>query len=151
MSGEDGWVTPLGNELAKRAPNKMVIENWRLWWFAGVLVGLSVILAIMGVSLSIELADWAMLGRFGAFISVVGSYLVARPVWRTRYKSRFTPLTLVNGNRFTIEQQAEYIMERVDEWSFFSGFVIAAIGTVIWGFADLLNCILLTTKCALPL
>ncbi|WLD98286.1 hypothetical protein PX860_07275 [Agrobacterium leguminum] len=141
-------VEPVGNELAKRAPFQEVMLNWKMWWLFPVLLILSACLLFAGVTLSIIFQDWGMLGRFGAFLSVVGSYLVARPVWRIRYKSRYVFVTMFKNGRLAPAEIAEQMMHRVDVWAFFSGFFIAALGTAIWGFADLLNCVTFSAKCA---
>ncbi|CAH0132416.1 hypothetical protein SRABI05_00080 [Agrobacterium fabrum] len=140
-------LEPVRNELAERAPLKDVLLNWRIWWPFPVLLILSACLFFAGVSLSIKFQDWGMLGRFGAFLSVIGSYLVARPVWRIRYKSRYVFVTILKNGRLAPEELTEQMMHRVDVWAFFSGFFIAAVGTAIWGFADLLNCLSFSAKC----
>lgn len=141
-------VEPVGNELAVRAPLSDVLLNWKIWWLFPALVALSAILFAAGIILSLKFSDWGMLGRFGAFLSVTGSYLVARPVWRTRYKSRYAVLTMVANGQDTPAERTEQMLNRVDGWAFFSGFFIAAVGTAIWGFADLINCLMFATKCA---
>lgn len=143
------FLTPVGNELASRAPFKDVIINWRLWWLFPLLLLLSIFLAASGIWLSVSHNDWSWIARFGAFISVVGSWLIARPVWRRRFKSRFSHATILTNGRYSNAQMAEYILERVDAWSFYFGFVIAALGSVIWGFGDLVNCLVSGGACPL--
>ena len=49
--------------------------------------------------------------------------------------------TLITNGQISDEQFAEYIMERVDIWSVYTGLFIVALGSVVWGFADLVNCL----------
>lgn len=134
-------ISPVGNELARRAPAALVFRNWRLWNFGAVIVLVSLVLAVVGAWLSFAYSDWGFLSRFGALEVILGSYLIGRPVWRRRFKSRFVTNTMLSDGKISAPQLAEYIMERTDAWFFYTGFLIAAIGSVVWGFADLLNCI----------
>jgi hypothetical protein len=133
-------ISPIGNELAQRAPTALIFTNWRLWHFGAFIVFGSLMLAAAGVYLSLSYSDWGFLSRFGALEVILGSYLIGRPVWRRRFKSRFVTVTILTGGQVSGGQLAEYIMERTDIWFFYMGFVIAALGSVAWGFADLLNC-----------
>jgi hypothetical protein len=135
-------ISPVSNELASRAPTVDVFINWKLWYFGVLIIVLSILLAGIGIYLSLSLSDWTFLSRFGALEAILGSYLIGRPIWRHRYKSRFVSATLTKGGVISDEQFAEYVMERTDIWFFYIGFLIAAIGSIIWGFADLLNCIM---------
>jgi hypothetical protein len=134
-------INQIGNELADRAPIDDILRNWKLWWIPIALTLLSGLILAGGVFASVGWRDWGFLGRVGAILTVVGSFLVSRPIWRRRFKSRFVTVTMVAGNRFTPEQSAEYILERTDHWFFYVGFIVAAIGSLIWGFADLINCV----------
>lgn len=139
MNKQQG-ISTVGNELAKRAPTVLVLKNWGLWRFGVLIVLFSILLAGAGIYLSLSYSDWGFLSRFGALEVILGSYLIGRPVWRRRFKSRFVTVTLVTNGKISDEQLAEYIMERTDIWFFYTGFIIAALGSVVWGFADLLNC-----------
>ena len=131
LNNQDG-ISPVGNELAGRAPIGFVLKNWRLWYF-GILFALApLLLGAAGVYLSLSFSDWSFMSRFGALQVIFGSYLIGRPIWRRRFKSRFVTVTMVSGGKLMQEQLAEYIMERTDVWFFHIGFSLAAIGSVIW-------------------
>lgn len=134
-------ISSVENELAERAPTKVVIQNWRLWWLPIGITLLAFFLLLTGIFLSLEYTDWTFLSRFGALIVVSGSYLIGRPVWRRRFKSRFVTATVLIKNQISNEQFAEYIQERTDIWFFYVGFTLAALGSVVWGFSDLANCL----------
>lgn len=140
MTGKQ-TIETIGDELAQRAPTTDVLINWNLWWFGAALILGAIGLGGAGIFLSLKFFDWGYLSRFGALIVIFGSFLIGRPVWRNRYKSRFVSATLIKDGQISDEQFAEYIMERTDVWFFYAGFIIAAVGSVIWGFADLLNCV----------
>ena len=134
-------ISPVGNELASRAPTRDVLKNWRLWYGGPIIILFSILLVVAGTGLSLSCSDWGFLSRFGALEVILGSYLIGRPVWRRRYKSRFAMATLITNGQISDEQFAEYIMERVDIWSVYTGLFIVALGSVVWGFADLVNCL----------
>jgi len=138
---EEQKIKSVGNELARRAPISLVLENWRFWYSGLVIFAIAIVLVVVGVSLSLTYSDWGLLSRFGALEVILGSLLIGRPVWRRRFKSRFVTVTIFTDGKLADEQLAEYIMERTDIWFFYIGFAIAAAGSVVWGFADLLNCL----------
>lgn len=141
MANKSGLIA-VGRELAERAPTATVFKYWRLWYFGTLFVLVSLLLVAAGIYLSLHFSDWDFLSRFGALEVILGSYLIGRPMWRRRFKSRYVNATLIKDGKISPEQLAEYIMERTDIWFFYIGFVIAAVGSVVWGFADLLNCFL---------
>jgi uncharacterized membrane protein YfcA len=144
-------IKPVTNWPNGRAEVLDIFRNWKLWWLGVAIAILSIVALLYGVFLSRRYGDWGFAGRFGAIVVILGTYLMARPVWRTRYKSKYASAILLSGNELMPEQIAEFMMDRVDTWLFFVGFALASIGSIVWGFADLLNCFgSWTGACAIP-
>lgn len=136
-------INPVKPLAMQRVTLKEVFLNIRLWWLLPAGLMSFVGLIALSIWLSINYNDWSIFERFAAFITVMGSWLVARPVWRRRYK-HIGSATLISGNGVTDEQFAEYVLERTDLWFFYSGFFIAAVGSIIWGFGSMFNCFINT-------
>lgn len=118
---------------------------WKYTFFLSVLIGLS---------LSVSLADWMWFGRFGSLGTIAGLMLVMSPIFREgiyRHKhessNRFRD-SLDSDNQFqvslvtipgkgTFEHFDTDTVE--DNRATLYGVAFSIVGTVIWGFGDLLG------------
>lgn len=86
--------------------------------------------------------EWHWFGRSGAIVTMTGVILSVRPVLRKSYHE-----WLKNQNEFdcgTIEGTSAQEIEgdrqtRLDLIASYSGIILTILGTLIWGYGDLIN------------
>lgn len=104
-----------------------------------VVIIFAVSMAATGISLSVVKSDWLWLSRFGSLITVAGLLLISSPSFvKGIYLSNASAFGFANsdedGNTMVTKEQDRKIGSKI-----FSGIVITIVGTIIWGFGDLIN------------
>lgn len=96
-------------------------------------------MSLLGVALSIVNSNWFWFSRFGSLITVAGLLLISSPLFtRGIYLSNasaFGFAELDGDGNVMVTSDSDRKMGR----KIFSGVVITIIGTVIWGFGDLVG------------
>jgi hypothetical protein len=112
---------------------------------------LSVSWAIWSALHSSRTGDWVWFQRSGSILTFAGACLSARAIVRLGRKApnsspAFGKATLVSSaadGRLTIRHSAETVARRKeaarDAVAAVMGFVLAALGTLIWGYGDLVG------------
>lgn len=102
-------------------------------------ISLSVLAFFAGIALSLYNNNWLWFSRFGSIVTVSGLLLTMSPVfYKGIYMSQsdagiFADLD-EQGNTMTTNEDDRRVGRSV-----FTGIVISVIGTLIWGFGDLLS------------
>jgi len=118
------------------------VANWRLYkgvvtqWCGAILT------TAFGVGLTWGTNDWTWFQRFGAIYVVISTVLIVWPSHRKSYRAaNFATgkVTESGGIRFDQESLAEFLLRGVDKLAIVTGLIISVGGSLIWGFADLLN------------
>lgn len=99
----------------------------------------AVLMGSIGVVSSIFNSDWLWFSRFGSLITVAGLLLISSPIFvkgiYLSSESAFGFATLDDdGNTMVTSEEDRKIGSKI-----FSGIVITIVGTVIWGFGDLIG------------
>jgi hypothetical protein len=99
----------------------------------------AVLMASIGILLSIIKSEWLWFARFGSIITVAGLLLISSPSFvKGIYLSNASAFALAeldsDENTMVTNEGDRKIGSKI-----FSGIVITIIGTVIWGFGDLIG------------
>jgi len=99
----------------------------------------AVLMALIGIVLSIFNSEWLWFSRFGSLITVAGLLLISSPSFvKGIYLSNASAFGLAeldgDGNTMVTNEEDRKIGSKI-----FSGIVITIIGTAIWGFGDLIG------------
>ncbi len=96
-------------------------------------------MALLGAALSIINSDWYWFSRFGSLITIAGLLLISSPSFvKGIYLANASSFGFAerdsDGNTMVTNEEDRKIGGKI-----FSGIVITMIGTVIWGFGDLIG------------
>jgi hypothetical protein len=99
----------------------------------------TVFMASIGILLSIINSEWLWFSRFGSLITVAGLLLISSPSFvKGIYLSNASAFGFAerdgDGNTMVTNEEDRKLGSKI-----FSGIVITIIGTVIWGFGDLIG------------
>lgn len=98
--------------------------------------------AVAGLTLSVQTGVWLWLSRFGAVITVAGLLLTMSPVFHKGiYISQSDAGKLAEKDEHGKTMITSEDDRRIGR-SVFTGILISIIGTVIWGFGDLVPVLL---------
>lgn len=106
-----------------------------------ILLGITVIIEILASYYSITTHEWHWFGRSGSIVVLFGGILSSRRLIRMGLENFFKHETTVNGGHFTPteeEKEAEKQL-RKDIQAAQIGICVIIVGTLIWGFGDLLS------------
>jgi len=99
----------------------------------------ALLMAVLGGALSVINSDWLWFSRFGSLITIAGLLLISSPSFvKGIYLSNASVGFLADmddeGNTVVTTEEDRKIGRKI-----FSGIIITIIGTVIWGFGDLIG------------
>lgn len=102
-------------------------------------ISFAALMLVLGAYLSILYSDWLWLSRFGSLITVAGLLLISSPLF-----VRGIYLSNSSASRFAeLDEEGETVATTDDDRKIgskiFTGIVITILGTVIWGFGDLIG------------
>jgi len=102
-------------------------------------IGFAIVMAIIGISLSIIKSDWLWFSRFGSLITIAGLLLLSSPSFvKGIYLSNASAFGFASldedGNTRVTNEEDRKLGSKI-----FSGIVITILGTVVWGFGDLIG------------
>jgi hypothetical protein len=106
------------------------------------------VLVVTGVLISICLSDFSWLTRFGALVTFIGIVVLNRPVIIRRdilpHVKMTTGLSSLDPGHYRLVNEPvpdAVVEDRRSRNAVRVGILITLMGTVIWGFGDLLNCL----------
>ncbi|MDC8832959.1 hypothetical protein [Alteromonas gilva] len=96
-------------------------------------------MGLIGIGISVFQSDWLWFSRFGSLITVSGLLLISSPIFvRGVYKANSSTSGFAEldheGKVMVTSSEDRAIGSKV-----YQGVLITIVGTVIWGFGDLLN------------
>jgi len=96
-------------------------------------------MGLVGIGISVFQSDWLWFSRFGSLITVSGLLLISSPIFdRGVYKSNSSTFGFAE-----LDHEGKIMVssaeDRVIGSKIYKGVLITIVGTVIWGFGDLLN------------
>lgn len=98
---------------------------------------------VEGVSVlsSIAKNDWSWFSRSGSVIGLVGGFLAARKIFRQGVESLYVGATTIDGGDFETNEDLEKELQQVREDIVCAklGGLLLIVGTLIWGYGDLLG------------
>lgn len=102
-------------------------------------VTFAVLMGLSGILLSIINSEWSWFSRFGSLITVAGLLLISSPSFvKGIYLSNAAAFSFAekdsDGNTMVTNDEGRKIGSKI-----FTGIVITIMGTVIWGFGDLVG------------
>lgn len=114
---------------------KALANKWLILTFC-------LVATIMGLTLSVRTGVWLWFSRFGAVITVAGLLLTMSPVF---HKGIY--ISQSDARKWAkIDEHGKTLITSEDDRrigrSVFTGILISIIGTVIWGFGDLVPVLL---------
>ncbi|WP_281213487.1 hypothetical protein [Shewanella insulae] len=129
-------ISELPPEKTDIHPFDKIIKPLGSVWFISLLIVFSI---IAGVCLSVVLKNWTWFGRFGSIITIAGlllsnSNVFADGIYLSHRANGQLPIKKKSGEVQWTNQESRTKGKRV-----FWGVVYAILGTVIWGFGDLLG------------
>lgn len=115
--------------IALRLSYGLVTRSW-------LLMLLAMVLASGSLMASIATGQWHWFSRSGALVVSIGAILSTRPLLRTQLRD------MIEAHAFRDEGLVPPTdVARVDRRACFCGFWIVAVGTLIWAYGDLLECL----------
>ncbi len=100
-----------------------------------VIILFAVCMAIAGVVLSVVHSEWLWFSRFGSLITVAGLLLISSPSF---IMSDVSNVSLVavdeNQNEMITDKKQRQVGSEIC-----AGIIISILGTVVWGFGDLIG------------
>lgn len=96
-------------------------------------------MAMLGIVMSLIYSDWFWFSRFGSLITVAGLLLISSPSFvKGIYLSNASCFGLggqdEDGNTMVTNEEDRKLGSKI-----FSGIVVTIVGTLIWGFGDLIG------------
>lgn len=93
----------------------------------------------LGITLSVINCNWLWFSRFGSLITVAGLLLISSPLFvKGIYLSNASVFGMAegdeHGNAILTSEEDREIGGRI-----FAGIVITILGTIVWGFGDLIG------------
>lgn len=115
----DKYIKPFGNKIA--------------------IIIFAVCMAMLGIVMSLIYSDWFWFSRFGSLITVAGLLLISSPSFvKGIYLSNASCFGLggqdEDGNTMVTNEEDRKLGSKI-----FSGIVVTIVGTLIWGFGDLIG------------
>jgi hypothetical protein len=96
-------------------------------------------MAVLGIILSISYSEWLWFSRFGSLITIAGLLLISSPSFdKGIYLSNASAFGLAELDGDDNTMVTDEIDRKIGN-KIFSGIVITILGTVIWGFGDLIG------------
>lgn len=109
--------------------------------FADIIAEVVLALAVLlgAVVQALHFHSWSWLARSGAVLVVLGTTLMGRSGYRKVYqRHQLTEEPLSDPLRLDANARKELILRRSDRVAVILGMTISALGSIIWGYADLL-------------
>jgi hypothetical protein len=102
-------------------------------------------IGLMSVTISLSLSaysgDWLLFSRAGAIMTICGLILTIRPIIRLGPKLWIEEQKTIDGGSFepnSVEIEANRQSD-LDNTASLIGFVLIILGTIIWGYGDLVG------------
>jgi hypothetical protein len=105
------------------------------------ILAISLTWSLFSVYLSVLLADWTWFSRSGAILTLSGAILAIRKLLRLGLEELYRDQHTINGGHVvpTPEELQAEEENRRDIKASRLGFCLLLIGTLIWGYGDLIN------------
>lgn len=100
-----------------------------------VIIFFAVCMAIAGVVLSVVNSEWLWFSRFGSLITVAGLLLISSP----SFLASDTPAVSLVKIDDSYDNEVINRKQRKVGSETFTGIIISIMGTVVWGFGDLIG------------
>ncbi len=100
-----------------------------------VIILFAACMAVAGIALSVVHSEWLWFSRFGSLITVAGLLLISSP----SFLASDTPAVSLVKIDDSYEREAINRKQRKVGSETFTGIIISIMGTVVWGFGDLIG------------
>lgn len=106
-----------------------------------LLILLAVLIALISIAVSISSGKWHWFGRSGAWLTVIGIILSARPLIRMGTDKWIQSKGIINlGSLVPTPNEIENSKQsNLDDSAFQVGIPMSIIGTLIWAYGDLIE------------
>lgn len=98
----------------------------------------AIVMLLIGGFLSIVNEEWSWFSRFGSLVTITGLFLLNSDKFRNGIYGRKPRVFGIRDEAG--KQQFTSGEDRINGNAVFLGIIITVIGTIIWGFGDLVGC-----------
>jgi hypothetical protein len=141
--------------MKKDSDNKFEIEGVEKIKFY---FGSSILVLIVGILISLITSNWLWFSRSGSILVVIGVLMTAYDIESSLKNTKFLEFILKEmeaRKKYVTNDEKEFVTEHLESriTSVFGGFFkfleikILIIGTLVWGFGDLVGCLYGAQSC----
>ena len=122
-------------------PRKNIVKSilTNIW----LVTTIAVVVVLISAMASYQTHHWHWFGRSGSILTILGILLTIRPMIRMGLRKWIDYQSIIDGGNFvqTEEEKEANHQEYLDSIALKIGAIFSVVGTIIWAYGDLIECI----------